>query len=138
GMIINVASGAAVGTIPYGTAYCSSKAALVRFSDCLAAEVKQHNVAVFSVDPGSVLTDMSKYLLESDDGKKYVGWYANVFAEGRNFPPENSADLVTFLASGQANSLSGRFLTVDDNLPDMLQRAEEIVQNDLHMMRLRT
>ncbi len=138
GVIINVASAAGIGTIPYGSSYCASKAALIRFTDCLHTEVRQHHIAVFSLDPGTVRTDMAQYLIDSDEGKKYVSWFAGIFTGGRDVPPEMSADLVAFLASGQANSLSGRYISVEHNLPEMLQHVEEILQNDLYAMRLRT
>jgi len=134
GVIMNVASNGAYNTVANVTAYCASKAALVRFTDCLAAEVKEHNVATFSVHPGIVRTDMTEILIQS----KYLPGVADFFAAGRDVPPELPANLIVFLASGQANRLSGRFIEATDNLLDMLQRADEILQNDLYMLRLRT
>ena len=40
GHFINMASAAAITTMPYMTTYCTSKAAVVHFTDCLRAEVR--------------------------------------------------------------------------------------------------
>jgi NAD(P)-dependent dehydrogenase (short-subunit alcohol dehydrogenase family) len=136
GRIVNVASGAANATFPYGEIYCASKAALVRISDCLAAEVREAGISVFVIDPGDVKTDMTDYLIESEAGKRWIGWYAAHFAEV-HVPAERSAELVTFLASGQADGLTGRFIRVADDVPDMVSRAAQIQENDLYALRLR-
>jgi NAD(P)-dependent dehydrogenase (short-subunit alcohol dehydrogenase family) len=137
GNIINVVSGAGLWPIPYITAYVTSKAALVRLTDCLAAEVKANGLAVFAINPGAVRTDMTERALNSDEGKKWTPWVGEMFAAGQDVPPECAADLVTFLASGQANSLSGCYISVEDDVLDMVLRAEQIQHDDLHKMRLR-
>ena len=60
GRVINVSSiSSRVGT-PGMTAYCASKWGLNGFTQALAAEVKERNVLVAAVLPGSVDTDMLK------------------------------------------------------------------------------
>ena len=46
GSIINIGSGAGISNRAEASAYCSSKAALHSLSQCLAKEVKEHNIAV--------------------------------------------------------------------------------------------
>ncbi len=137
GRIINV--GSVAGTIPlaFGSAYCVSKAALLHFTNCLAAEVKEHGLAVFAMSPGTVRSDMTDYLANSDEGKKWIPWFADIFTEGRDLPPVTGARLVAFLASGEANALSGRFIQASDDVEDMVRRADEIQRDDLHALRLR-
>src|SRR5579859_1428186 len=120
GRIINVVSGAGLWPIPYIISYVASKAALVRLTDCLAAEVKADSVAVFAINPGAVRTDMTERGLNSAEGKKWAPWLGEMFAAGQDVPPECAAELVTFLASGQANSLSGCYISVEDDVPDMV------------------
>ena len=45
-----------------GTAYCSSKAALHLFSQCLAEDVREYNVAVNILDPGSMKSEGSSII----------------------------------------------------------------------------
>jgi hypothetical protein len=42
------------------------------------------------------------------------------------------------LASGRADALSGRYLSVFDDLDDLIRRADAIQQQDLYILRLRT
>jgi hypothetical protein len=45
--------------------------------------------------------------------------------------------LVSLLASGKADALSGHFLNVSDDIAGMLERVEEIQHDDLYTLRLR-
>ena len=42
-----------------------------------------------------------------------------------------------FLASGEADALTGKHISVSDDENDLLARAEEIRRNDLYTLRLR-
>ena len=137
GRIINVVSGAGLFPIPYITSYITSKAALIRLTDCLAAEVKAEGLAIFAINPGPVRTDMTERAMNSEAGKKWTPWLEAMFDAGQNVPPECSANLITFLASGQANSLSGCYISVEDDVPNMILNAEKIQREDLHKMRLK-
>jgi NAD(P)-dependent dehydrogenase (short-subunit alcohol dehydrogenase family) len=60
GLVINVSSDAAVGGYETWGGYGSSKAALDLISKTLAHELKSAGVAVVSVDPGDMRTDMNQ------------------------------------------------------------------------------
>jgi hypothetical protein len=51
-------------------------------------------------------------------------------------PPEQAAQLVTFLASGQGDGLSGRYLSVADDVAELAKRAEAIQRQNLYVLRL--
>ncbi|MCE1247290.1 MAG: SDR family oxidoreductase [Firmicutes bacterium] len=57
GYIVNISSGAGKNGIPGMAAYCASKFAVAGFSEALAQEVRNHNVRVSVVYPGSINTD---------------------------------------------------------------------------------
>ena len=65
GRIVNIVAVAAFNTAPFMSAYGSSKAALVSFTDDLAAETKEHGVSVFAIRPGVVQTRMQAELRAS-------------------------------------------------------------------------
>ncbi len=136
GRIINVASGAAMGPITYGSAYSVSKAALLRLTECMAEDAKEHGIAAFAIDPGSVRTAMTAYLIESEEGQTYLPWYREYILGGGDVPAEWSASLVTLLASGKADQLSGRFIQVTDNIERMLLHADQIEKNQLYTLRM--
>ncbi|HLG93925.1 MAG TPA: SDR family NAD(P)-dependent oxidoreductase [candidate division Zixibacteria bacterium] len=57
GQIINIASVASKSANANLAAYCASKAGLVMFSESLALEIRNHNIKVTCVSPGSVASD---------------------------------------------------------------------------------
>jgi hypothetical protein len=66
------------------------------------------------------------------------GWIRDQFAAGRGADPEQAARLIVALASGHADRLSGRHLSVTDKLDALLPRIDQIERDDLHTLRLRT
>ncbi|MBI5668007.1 MAG: SDR family oxidoreductase [Chloroflexi bacterium] len=122
GRIITLASSVATRARPYATAYSTSKAALVHLMECLAIETKDRGVAVFAIHPGTVLTDMTRMIIDTEPGQKWLPTTRSTFAEGRDVPPERAAELVVRLASGQADRLSGRFISVFDDLTELLRQ----------------
>jgi NAD(P)-dependent dehydrogenase (short-subunit alcohol dehydrogenase family) len=125
GCIVNLASSVAVRHTAYSTAYSVSKAALVHLTGCLALETQAYGVSVFAIHPGTVLTDMTRQIIETEHGKTWLPRTQKTFEEGRNFPPERAAELVLYLASGAADRLSGRYLQVTDDIAEMVRQAEE-------------
>lgn len=137
GRIVNVASRGGVQPWTYGSAYATSKAALIRFSENLAAETKAHGVAVFAICPGLVRTAMTEGLIASAEGQQWVPEFRKGLDEGYDVPPSRAAQLVRLLATGQADQLSGRFLTIDDNLDEIIERAVTVEDEQLYVLRLR-
>ena len=60
GRIVNIGSSSAYNGFKNSTAYCSSKHALLGFSRALFSELKDSNVRVYSISPGSTQTKMGK------------------------------------------------------------------------------
>jgi NAD(P)-dependent dehydrogenase (short-subunit alcohol dehydrogenase family) len=137
GRIVNVASGAGIRSIPYMSAYVTSKAALIRLTEVLADEVRPYGVSIFAIQPGTVRTAMAEELLQSETGKQWLPWFQKIFDEGRDDPPEAGAKLVLYLASGAADALSGRFFAAPGSPADIDGRADEILRRDLHVLRVR-
>lgn len=59
GWIINISSLAGRNSFAGGAAYCATKAGLNAFAECLMQEVRQDNIRVSTVMPGSVQTGFS-------------------------------------------------------------------------------
>ncbi len=133
GRIINVSS--EVGAVPSADAssYSCAKAALFRLTDCLAAETAAQGVKVFTISPWLVRTALTEEVLASSPGQR---WYGRIPAP-KWVEPELAARLLVLLASGKADALSGRFISVRDDLDELVRRAEEIGQKDLFALRLR-
>jgi len=136
GKIINVASGAGAMAMTNFSSYVCSKTALVRFTECLALETKSLGIAVFVITPGTVKTAMSEYSLNSAEGQKWLPWFKRIFDEGFTVPPERPASLILELASGRADALSGRFVSIYDDLDQLLQGSAEIEKRNLHALKV--
>ncbi|GAA4057693.1 SDR family oxidoreductase [Actinomadura miaoliensis] len=67
GRIVNVASTTGVRGKPHLVAYSTSKGAVVRFTEALAAEWAAKNVQVNCLAPGAFRTDAQRAVLESPD-----------------------------------------------------------------------
>jgi len=126
GRIINLASTAGLKVIRGYSAYSAGKAALLRLTENLAAEVLPYSVQVFAIEPGLVKTALTEYLAESPEGRQWLPWIGRVFAEGRDDPPAHAVKLVLFLASGRGDALTGRFLHVANDPARLVARLAEI------------
>ncbi len=137
GRIVNVASGSGVSAIPFFSAYVTSKTALIRLTEVLAAELRGKGVSLFAIEPGTVRTAMVEDILRSDEGRRWLPWVQRIFDEELDSTPESAAEMVLFLASGRADRLSGRFLNRLDDLEAIIAEADEIAATDLLTLRLR-
>lgn len=138
GRIINVASGAGTISIPYLSAYVTSKAALIRLTEVLAAELRPHGVAVFAIQPGTVKTAMAETVLHSEPGKRWLPWFHQIFEENHDVSTAPGEALVLYLASGQADALSGRFFDAPGDPGNVKGQEQEILAHDLRVLRLRS
>jgi NAD(P)-dependent dehydrogenase (short-subunit alcohol dehydrogenase family) len=135
GRIINVVSIAAQAQMPYISNYCCSKAALVKFTEDLAGQTADHGVSVFALDPGGMRSALTDYLSYSEEGQKWWPEFRAQAEEGYE-QPDNPGPMAVFLASGRADPLSGRYITVHDDIAALVQRAGDIVSRDLRTLRI--
>lgn len=136
GRIINIASGAATQSTPYFSSYIAAKTALVRFTECLALEAKPYGVSLFALTPGTVRTAMSSYSLDSTEGRKWLPWFRKIFDQHMDVPVDRPASLALELASGKADALSGRLISIFDDLESLIAHAPEIEQRNLYALKL--
>lgn len=129
GRIVNVSSYAGTRPAAYNSAYGAAKAALANFSESLAAELSGRGVSVFAITPGRVRTAMVDAMVET-------GLFPHL-DEGDWIDPSRAGALVTLLASGRADVLSGRFLHVLDDVDLLIAQSEEIERADTYVLRLR-
>lgn len=135
GTIVNMIGGGTANPIPYGNAYGTSKAGLMRFTETLAQEVKPHGIAVFATNPGLVRTDMTRLQVNTEQGKKWMGRIAKLFDEGVDRPPTDAALLIRRLLEGEYFALTGRRFGPDDDPAEVARDTERIVAEDLRTLR---
>lgn len=123
GVVIHVSSIQRMMPLPESTtAYAAAKAALTTYSKSLAKEVMPKGVRVLSVAPGWIETEASVRLGERlaaqagtdyEGGKRIVMQSLGGIPLGRPARPEEVADLIAFLASPRAASISGSEHRID-------------------------
>jgi 3-oxoacyl-[acyl-carrier protein] reductase len=117
GKLIVLSGGGAADTRPNFTAYAASKTALVRLVECLADEVRDHNVQVNCMAPGasySTMTDEVLHAGEARAGRKEIDDAEKVRITG-GIAPEKQVQLAMFLASERSNHISGKLIHVNDD-----------------------
>ena len=104
------------------TAYAAAKAALSTYSKSLSKEVAPKGVRVVRVSPGWVETDaavaMAERLAEEagtsyEGGKQIIMQSLGGIPIGRPSKPHEVADLVAFLASPRAATITGTEYVID-------------------------
>jgi NAD(P)-dependent dehydrogenase (short-subunit alcohol dehydrogenase family) len=135
GHIVFVGSGGGLWPIPFDTGYSVTKAGIIRLAETLALEAEEYNVRCFVIHPGVVHTGMSDSVMDSPDGKRWLPKYDVALERGKT-PIEWASQLCNFLVSGQADGLSGCFVSVNDDYRDMASRAKQIQEQDLYKLRL--
>lgn len=110
GKIVNVASIAGFVGFEISSVYCATKGALIAMTRELAMELGKYKINVNAVAPGVIATDMTKNMLE--DETTQAALLAKI-PYGRIGKPEDIANAVAFLASDEAEYITGHTLVVD-------------------------
>lgn len=116
GAIVNIASIAALnGVSPTLMAYCASKAAVAQLTRCFALDLAANGIRVNAVAPGLVDTDIWGKML-NNPAVLDLGLRENMAAAvpaGRMATPEDIARTAAFLASDDADYITGQIIVVD-------------------------
>jgi NAD(P)-dependent dehydrogenase (short-subunit alcohol dehydrogenase family) len=134
GKIVLVVGSGAAQSRPNFTAYAASKAGLARFAECLADEVRNHNVQVNCLWPGDAYTHMTDEILHAGEalaGSREIEEAEHVRITG-GIAPEKQIQLALFLASERSNHISGKMIHVND---DWRRFERENMRPDLFTLR---
>ncbi|MCW3017652.1 MAG: dehydrogenase, short-chain alcohol dehydrogenase like protein [Solirubrobacterales bacterium] len=115
--IVNIASVAGVGGVPLLGAYCASKAAVIRFSEVCAIELREAGVRVNAVCPAFIDTPMVQRLAPAVAAMTGME-FGDVVAvkQGRYGTLEEVAEVVAFLGSSEAGWTTGSHYVLDGGL----------------------
>jgi len=129
GRIINVSAVGGRRVAPNLSAYCVGKAAQIRLTELLAAEIEQYGLSVFAIDPGFVITALAEQTMNSPDAQRWLPEMVERL-KARKRHGEGEGDLARCqqrcvdLASGRFDALSGKYMELDDDLDDMVLELE--------------
>jgi len=111
GRIINISSTSAVLGNKGQANYAAAKAGIEAMSRSLARELGPRNINVNCVAPGFIETDMTKEISEGNED-----FLSSQIPLGRLGSPNEIAEVVSFLASEQANYITGQTIHVNGGL----------------------
>lgn len=138
GKIIQLSGGGATSPMPRISAYAVSKAAVVRFAETLAEEVRGTGIDVNSIAPGALNTQMLDEVLEAGPGKVGKDFYERALKqkETGGVPLHRGAELAVFLASGASDGITGKLVSaLWDNWEHWPEHLEKLSNSDVYTLR---
>ena len=138
GKIVVLSGGGATAPLPRISAYAASKAAVVRFAETLAEEVKEDRIDVNAIAPGALNTRLLDEVLRAGPervGQQFYERSVRQATEGGT-PLETGAELAVFLGSSESDGITGRLISaVWDDWGNLPQRRERLAGSDVYTLR---
>jgi NAD(P)-dependent dehydrogenase (short-subunit alcohol dehydrogenase family) len=111
GSIVNMGSGAALAGLPNCVAYVAAKHGVVGLTRSLAVDWGQYNIRVNCVCPGLTFTELAKAAYNHDP--ELMRQRELRIPMGRGAQPADVARTILFLASYEADAISGSVVAID-------------------------
>jgi NAD(P)-dependent dehydrogenase (short-subunit alcohol dehydrogenase family) len=138
GKIVQLSGGGATAPLPRLSAYAASKAAIVRFAETLAEEVRDDHIDVNSVAPGALNTRLLDEVLAAGPesvGRDFYERSIRQKAQG-GAPLERGAQLAVFLASAASDGLTGKLLSaIWDPWEQLMDNLQHLQKTDVYTLR---
>jgi NAD(P)-dependent dehydrogenase (short-subunit alcohol dehydrogenase family) len=138
GKIINLSGGGATNPLPGISAYAASKAAVVRFTETLALEVREFGIDVNAIAPGALATRLTDQLVAAGPERVGAGLHermSKLQKEGGT-PLSVGASLCVYLASAESDGLTGRLIAAQwDPWPFAAEIKRKIDASDIYTLR---
>lgn len=138
GKIVQLSGGGATNPLPRLSAYAASKAAIVRFAETLAEEVRGSGIDVNCIAPGALNTRLLDEVLTAGPDRAGDAFYARSLKQKKDggTPLERGADLAVFLGASSSDGLTGKLLSaVWDPWESLPQHRGELDGTDVYTLR---
>jgi len=138
GKVIQLSGGGATNPLPRISAYAVSKAAIVRYAETLAEEVRGTGIDVNSIAPGALNTRMLNEILEAGPDKVGQAFYDRSLEQKKSggSPLDKGADLAVFLASPASDGITAKLISaVWDDWEHWPQHLQELNGSDAYTLR---
>ena len=139
GRIINLSGAGVANAWSNMSAYCSSKAAVVRLTEVLAQELDGKGITVNALGPGSVHTSMWEKMTEqaADAGAEFIHQLGQRVLSGGGASIDECAELAVWLASEESGGLSGRIISATaDDFRSLPPQIPDIMEGDAYTLRV--
>lgn len=138
GKIVQLSGGGATSPRPLFGAYAASKAAIVRFIETLAEEVREMGIDANSVAPGALNTRLLEQIVHAGAGRLDERIYESTVETLRQggTPLELAARLVVFLGSAVSDGISGKIISAPwDPWKTLAERKHDLASSDVYTLR---
>lgn len=138
GKVIQLSGGGATNPLPRISAYAVSKAAIVRFTETLAEEVRGTGIDVNAIAPGALNTRMLDEILQAGPKKVGQAFYDRSLQQkvSGGAPLDKSADLALFLASAASDGITAKLISAMwDDWEHWSDHLEELSSSDAYTLR---
>ncbi len=138
GKIIQLSGGGATNPLPNLSAYAVSKAAIVRFIETLAEELRGTGIDANSIAPGALNTRMLDEILEAGPSKVGQSFYERSLKQKKDggVSLEKGADLAVFLASEKSDGITAKLISaIWDNWEQWPSHIKELNNTDAYTLR---
>lgn len=138
GKIIQLSGGGATNPMPNISGYAVSKAAIVRFIETLAEEVRGTGIDVNAIAPGALNTRLLDEIIDAGPRKVGQAFYEQSLLQkesgGSSF--DFGASLAVFLGSDSSNGITGKLISaVWDKWEEWPSHLEELNKSDVYTLR---
>jgi 3-oxoacyl-[acyl-carrier protein] reductase len=138
GKVIQLSGGGATNPLPRISAYAVSKAAIVRFAETLAEELRGTGIDVNAIAPGALNTRMLDEIIEAGPGKVGKTFYERSLKqkEAGGASLEKGAELALFLASSASDGITAKLISaVWDDWVHWPEHLQELSGSDVYTVR---
>jgi NAD(P)-dependent dehydrogenase (short-subunit alcohol dehydrogenase family) len=138
GKIVQLSGGGATNPLPMLSAYAASKAAVIRFMETLAQEVREYGVDVNAIAPGALNTRMLDEFIAAGPERIGPAFHERSVRQKRDggVPLEKGAALAVFLGSGSSDGITGKLISaVWDPWERLAERIEDLRETDVYTLR---
>ncbi len=138
GLVINMdGGGGTTGPFGGGSAYASSKAAIVRFTETLAVELQRIGSAVMAVcvNPGFVRSELSVGSVDTPYKAKWLQEVVDHLERNDGVPPERCAQTTMKLLKVLASQLNGRAFKNGTDYERVARELDRIQQENLLVLK---
>lgn len=131
GCIVNLSSTAGLMGFPLRSPYTAAKFAVVGLTKTWAMELGQDNIRVNAIAPGSVNGDRIERVIKAHAESDSIStetvrkMYASGVSMMKFIDADEIADMVVYLCSDRARSISGQVIAVDGHSETLFPRAVE-------------
>lgn len=138
GKIIQLSGGGATSPLPRLSSYAASKAAVVRFAETLAEELRGTGIDVNAIAPGALNTRLLDEVLEAGPDRVGDSFYERALEQRSSggTPLELAARLAVFLGSGKSDGITGKLISAPwDPWAEFPSHADDLRSTDVYTLR---